>query len=506
MGTMVQQHKLDERAVRGERFRNHPVALAEQHRSAGRSPAPRSSPPFITRYLEAGADIIETNTFAATAIAQADFNLESFAYDLNVAGARLARAAADEWSRSHARSSAVRRRRHRPDQPHAVDLARRQQPGVSRRHVRARARRLPRAGPRADRRRRRPAAARDDLRHAQRQGGDRRACSTSSRRVASELPVMISATITDRSGRTLSGQTLDAFYVSIGHVAAVQRRDQLRVRRQPDAAVRRRAVAPRRRSTSRAIPTPACPTPLASTTRRRPETARLLREFAEAGVLNIVGGCCGTTPEHIRAIADAVTRSAAARPRAGPIAERFAEYSGLETLTIRPDSSFILIGERTNVTGSKRFAKHGRRRQVHRRRGDRAGAGPRRRQHPRRQHGRGHARLRGGDDDVPQRHRHRARDRPAAGHGGQLEVVGDRSRTGLRPREGDRQLDQPQGRRRRVPAQGADRPPLRRGGGGDGLRRTRARRTRPDARSRSASAPTGCSCARGSIRSTSSST
>jgi 5-methyltetrahydrofolate--homocysteine methyltransferase len=130
-----------------------------------------------------------------------------------------------------------------------------------------------------------------------------------------ELPVMISATITDRSGRTLSGQTLDAFYVSIGHV----RPFSVGINCAFGASQMRPYVAELSRlalSTSRAIPTPACPTPFGEYDEAPAETARLLREFAEAGVLNIVGGCCGTTPEHIRAIATAV-RDLPPRPRAG---------------------------------------------------------------------------------------------------------------------------------------------------------------------------------------------
>ena len=133
-----------------------------------------------------------------------------------------------------------------------------------------------------------------------------------------ELPVMISATITDRSGRTLSGQTLDAFYVSIGHARPFSVGINCALRRQPDAAVRRRAVAHRRRVRQLPSQRRAARTPSANTTRLPPETARLLREFAEAGVLNIVGGCCGTTPAHIRAIAKPSGRLP---PRAATAAE-----------------------------------------------------------------------------------------------------------------------------------------------------------------------------------------
>ena len=169
-----------------------------------------------------------------------------------------------------------------------------------------------------------------------------------------ELPVMISATITDRSGRTLSGQTLDAFYISIGHV----RPFSVGINCAFGASQMRPYVAELSRLAAEYVtchPNAGLPNTFGEYDEAPAETARLLREFADAGVLNIVGGCCGTTPEHIRAIANAVR---GLPPRSRPVvAEGFTEYSGLESLTIRPDTSFILIGERTNVTGSKRFAR-----------------------------------------------------------------------------------------------------------------------------------------------------
>ena len=135
MGTMVQQHKLDEAAVRGERFRDHRTLLKNNIDLLVLT-RPEMISAIHHAYLEAGADIIETNTFGSTSIAQADFGLESLAYELNVAAARLARAAADDMVRETPDSSALRRRRDRTDQPHAVDLARRQQPGVPRRDIR----------------------------------------------------------------------------------------------------------------------------------------------------------------------------------------------------------------------------------------------------------------------------------------------------------------------------------------------------------------------------------
>jgi 5-methyltetrahydrofolate--homocysteine methyltransferase len=352
MGTMVQQQKLDERAVRGERFRDHPVGLANNI-----DLLVLTRPEIISAihhgYLEAGADIIETNTFAATTIAQADFNLESFAYDLNVEGARLARAAADEWSSRT------------PDRPRFVAGA----IGPTNRTLSI-SPDVNNPAFRAETFARVRDAYREQVRGLIDGGADLLLLETifdtlnAKAAIAAmldefeargvELPVMISATITDRSGRTLSGQTLDAFYVSIGHV----RPFSVGINCAFGASQMRPYVAELSRLAAEYVtchPNAGLPNAFGEYDEAPAETARLLREFAEAGLLNIVGGCCGTTPEHIRAIATAV-RDLPPRPRAA-IAERFTEYSGLETLTIRPDTSFILIGERTNVTGSKRFAR-----------------------------------------------------------------------------------------------------------------------------------------------------
>jgi 5-methyltetrahydrofolate--homocysteine methyltransferase len=351
MGTMVQQHKLDEAAVRADRFRNHPVALQNNIDLLVLS-RPEIISTIHHAYLDAGADIIETNTFASTAIAQADFNLESLAYDLNVAGARLARDAADVWSDRT------------PDRPRFVAGA----IGPTNRTLSI-SPDVNNPAFRADTFARVRDAYREQVRGLIDGGVDLILLETifdtlnakaaivgmldefEARGV--DLPVMISATITDRSGRTLSGQTLDAFYVSISHVRPLS----VGINCAFGAGLMRPYVAELSRIAGEYVschPNAGLPNAFGEYDEAPEETARLLREFAQAGVLNIVGGCCGTTPAHIRAIADAVKDLP---PRQRPTrAERFTEYSGLETLTIRPDSSFIVIGERTNVTGSKRFA------------------------------------------------------------------------------------------------------------------------------------------------------
>jgi 5-methyltetrahydrofolate--homocysteine methyltransferase len=352
MGTMVQQEKLDETAVRGERFRDHPVALNNNI-----DLLVLTRPEIISGihhgYLEAGADIIETNTFAATSIAQADFSLETLAYDLNVAAARLARTAAGEWSDRT------------PDRPRFVAGA----IGPTNRTLSI-SPDVNNPAFRAETFARVRESYREQVRGLIDGGVDLLLLETifdtlnAKAAIAAvldefeargvELPVMISATITDRSGRTLSGQTLDAFYVSIGHV----RPFSVGLNCAFGASQMRPYVAELSRLAAEYVtchPNAGLPNAFGEYDEMPADTARLLREFAEAGVLNIVGGCCGTTPEHIRAIANAVSELPP-RPRPS-IAERYTEYSGLETLTIRPDTSFIVIGERTNVTGSKRFAR-----------------------------------------------------------------------------------------------------------------------------------------------------
>jgi 5-methyltetrahydrofolate--homocysteine methyltransferase len=182
-----------------------------------------------------------------------------------------------------------------------------------------------------------------------------------------ELPLMISATITDRSGRTLSGQMLDAFYVSIRHarpfsvglncaLGAEQMRPYL-------AELARIAECP-----VTCYPNAGLPNAFGEYDELPPDTARLLRDFAESGFVNILGGCCGTTPDHIRAVAAAIDglaprslpnpKSQIPNPKSDtPDPNAFTQFAGLETLAIRPDSNFIMIGERTNVTGSKRFSR-----------------------------------------------------------------------------------------------------------------------------------------------------
>jgi 5-methyltetrahydrofolate--homocysteine methyltransferase len=167
-----------------------------------------------------------------------------------------------------------------------------------------------------------------------------------------ELPVVISVTITDRSGRTLSGQTVEAFWISVAHAAplAVGINCSLGAREMRPYVAELSRIAPALISV---YPNAGLPNAFGGYDEQPDETSELLAEFAASGFVNIVGGCCGTTPEHIRAIA---RKLRPLRPRQAPAIEPASRFSGLEALVVRPDSNFLMVGERTNVTGSKRFA------------------------------------------------------------------------------------------------------------------------------------------------------
>ncbi len=352
MGTMIQRHGLDEAAFRGDRFSRH------GHDLKGNNDLLVLTRPDVIggihrAFLEAGSDIVETNTFSSTAIAQSDYGLEAVAYELNVAGARLARAAADEWTRRT------------PDRPRfvagAIGPTNRTlsiSPDVNDPGLRA--------------------STFDAMRDAyaeQARGLLDGGCdlllvetvfdtlNAKAALVAIEdvfdargaaVPLMISVTVTDRSGRTLSGQTIDAFYVSIRHAKplSVGINCALGARDMRPYLAELAAIAECRVS---CYPNAGLPNAFGEYDETPDETAGLLGEFAGSGLVNIVGGCCGTTPEHVAALARAVDGTP---PRAVPAgAPGGSRFSGLETLTVRDDGTFLMVGERTNVTGSARFAR-----------------------------------------------------------------------------------------------------------------------------------------------------
>jgi 5-methyltetrahydrofolate--homocysteine methyltransferase len=378
MGTMIQRHKLTEADFRGTRFANHPRDL-----KGDSDVLVLTQPEIISgihhEYLAAGADIIETNTFGGTVIAQGDYALENAVYDINFEGARLARAAADAWTAKT------------PDRPRFVagsigptNRALSISPDVNNPAYRATT---------FDEMR---AAYETQVRGLIEGGSDiilletifdtlvAKAALVAIENVFEQtgvrLPLMISVTITDRSGRTLSGQTLDAFYVSIRHAkpfsvginCALGARDM-----RPYLA----ELARMAECYVSSYPNAGLPNAFGEYDETPDETGALLQDFASSGFVNILGGCCGTTPDHIKAIARAAEgiapRPLPARswikPASGtrigdpgsepdpasriPDPDTFSQYSGLEVLTIRPDSNFQMIGERTNVTGSAKFAR-----------------------------------------------------------------------------------------------------------------------------------------------------
>ena len=314
-------------------------------------------------YLEAGADIIETNTFSAQAVSQADYGLEAVSYELNLVAAQLARKVTDEWTAKT------------PDKPRFVagsigptTKTLSISPDVNNPAFRA--------------------ITFDEMKNAFKEqarglidGGSHLllvetqidtlnakaalvAIEEAFAELGTRLPLMLSATLTDLSGRTLSGQTLDAFYVSIEHSKpfSVGLNCALGARQMRPYLAELARTVPGHVS---CYPNAGLPNAFGQYDETPDETAALVKDFADSGFVNIIGGCCGTTPDHIRAIARAVE---GVRPRDGGSREpgtgsrvasrdRLTTLSGLEPLVIRPDSNFQMIGERTNVTGSKKFER-----------------------------------------------------------------------------------------------------------------------------------------------------
>ena len=352
-GTMFQTFGLTDADFHGDRFKDHAKDLK------GNSDILCFTRPDVVRrvhdaFLEAGADIVETNTFTATAVAQADYGLEALAYELNVEATRLAREAADRWSdrtpdqRRFVAGSIGPMNRTLSISPDVNDPSFR---AVSWEEVRG--------------------AYADQVRGLIDGGADillvetifdtlnAKAALVAIEDVLEEkgvrLPVMISVTITDRSGRTLSGQTIEAFWASVEHAKPLL----VGV----NCALGAREMRPYVEELSQladcyvhCYPNAGLPNTMGEYDEKPDTTSGLIREFAEAGFVNLVGGCCGTTPAHIQAIARAV-KDAPPRPLPDPSRERYSRFSGLEALVIRPDSNFIMVGERTNVTGSKRFMR-----------------------------------------------------------------------------------------------------------------------------------------------------
>jgi 5-methyltetrahydrofolate--homocysteine methyltransferase len=339
-GVLIQREVKGEEAYRGERFKDHPRDVAGDPDLLNLT-RPEVVLDIHRQYFAAGADIATTNTFTATSIGQADYGLEEHVREMNLQGARLAREAADEVGGFVAGSvgplNVTLSLSPRVDDPafrtHTFDQVR----DAYAEQIRALA-----------------------------EGGvdfllietifdtlNAKAAIAAALDEAPELPLWISFTAIDKSGRNLSGQTVDAFWLSVEHanpfIVGV------------NCSLGAREMRPFVEELARVAPTwVAChpnaglPNEMGTHDEQPRDTSRYLREFAQEGLVNIVGGCCGTTPEHVRAITDLVEGQS---PRRVPPSESVPRLSGLEPFRIFEDSTFVMVGERTNVTGSARFRR-----------------------------------------------------------------------------------------------------------------------------------------------------
>ncbi|MGB5802458.1 MAG: methionine synthase [Vibrio anguillarum] len=351
MGTMIQSYKLEEQDYRGDRFAHWPSDLKGNNDLLVLT-QPQLIKEIHSAYLEAGADILETNTFNATSIAMADYDMQAISDEINFAAAKLARQAADEWTAKT------------PDKPRYVagvlgptNRTCSLSPDVND------------PGFRNISFEQLVEAYSESTRALIRGGSDlilietifdtlnAKACAFAVDCVFEELgyklPVMISGTITDASGRTLSGQTTEAFYNALRHVEPISfglncalGPDELRQYVEELSRISECYVS--------AHPNAGLPNAFGEYDLEADEMAKHIGEWARAGFLNLVGGCCGTTPEHIRQMAKVVE---GVKPRALPDIPVACRLSGLEPLTITKESLFINVGERTNVTGSARFKR-----------------------------------------------------------------------------------------------------------------------------------------------------
>lgn len=351
MGTMIQRYQLSEEDYRGETFARHYKDLKGNNDLLSLT-RPDIIEEIHRAYLEAGADIIETNTFSGTSIAQEDYGLADYAYRLNYESARIARRAADQFMKKHPGEWRFVAGAMGPTNRTASISPDVNNPGFR-------------------------AITFDKLKDAYYEqakglvegGADillvETVFDTLNAKAAlfaidqlfeeqgQKLPVMVSGTITDASGRTLSGQTVEAFWISIKHLPlfSVGLNCALGAKEMRPHIETLSGIAHCRVS---AYPNAGLPNEFGEYDQGAEEMKNYIREFASSGFVNIIGGCCGTTPQHIKAMAEGVREIA---PRPIPKPSSYTQLSGLEPLTIRPETNFVNIGERTNVTGSRRFAR-----------------------------------------------------------------------------------------------------------------------------------------------------
>jgi len=351
MGTMIQRHKLEEEDFRGERFKDHAHSLKGNNDLLSLT-RPDIIKEIHAQYFEAGADIAETNTFSGTSIAQSDYKLEEIVYDLNFQSAKIAKEVADDFTKRE------------PNKPRFVagsmgptNRTASLSPDVNDPGYRA--------------------VTFDQLVDAYYEqtrglvdGGvdlllvetifdtlNAKAALFGIEKFFFEtgkrIPIMVSGTITDASGRTLSGQTVEAFLYSVSHL------DLLSVGF--NCALGAKQLRPHISTISEksellisAHPNAGLPNAFGEYDETPESTALQIEEFLREDLINIIGGCCGTTPEHIKAIADVAKNY---KPRVPPVIPHIPRYSGLEPLEVYKGSNFVNVGERTNVTGSAKFKK-----------------------------------------------------------------------------------------------------------------------------------------------------
>ncbi len=351
MGTMIQRYNLQEEDYRGERFKDYHLDVK------GNNDLLSITQPHIIKeihslYFEAGADIAETNTFSGTSIAMADYDMQDLVYELNYESARIAREAADEWT---ART---------PDKPRFVAGA----IGPTNRTA-SLSPDVNNPGYRAITYDELVEAYTEQVRGLVDGGVDLLLVETIfdtlnakaalfaidqySQQTGKRLPLMVSGTITDASGRTLSGQTVEAFLYSVSHMPLLSVGF--------NCALGAKQLRPHLQSLSKAskfyisaYPNAGLPNAFGAYDETPEQMGQHIKDFLDNNFVNIVGGCCGTTPPHIKAIAE-IAKQYPPRPR--PQLPAVPTYSGLEPLTVYEGSNFVNIGERTNVTGSKKFAR-----------------------------------------------------------------------------------------------------------------------------------------------------
>lgn len=351
MGTMIQRHVLTEEDFRGERFKDHPCDVKGNNDLLNIT-RPDIIKSIHTEYLKAGTDIIETNTFSTQRISLADYQMEELDYEMSYEGAKIAREAVDEFMAAH------------PDRKCFVAGA----VGPTNRTLSL----SPDVNDPGYR-----ALTFDELLDAYYEqvkglvdGGsdvllietifdtlNAKAAIFAIKKyeaiVGRKLEIMISGTITDASGRTLSGQTVEAFLNSIIHAKPLSIGFNCALGAK-DMRPHIEELSAKAGCYVSAYPNAGLPNEFGAYDEMPDETAFLVGDFIEHGFVNIVGGCCGTTPDHIAAIA---AKAKNITPRKIPVIERYLRLSGLEPVTITPESMFVNIGERTNITGSPKFSK-----------------------------------------------------------------------------------------------------------------------------------------------------